>query len=83
MTTYGFLYFFVHDGLVHNRWPWRMMPRGAYLRRLVQAQMNEPCAEREIGREYRQRGDAHARTALLEPQRHEFDEEGLPSPGPR
>ena len=37
MTTYGFLYFCVHDGLVHNRWPWRVMPRGAYLRRLVQA----------------------------------------------
>jgi beta-carotene 3-hydroxylase len=37
MTVYGFLYFFVHDGLVHNRWPWRVMPRGAYMTRLVQA----------------------------------------------
>lgn len=37
MTTYGFLYFVVHDGLVHNRWPFRMMPKNAYLRRLVQA----------------------------------------------
>ncbi len=37
MTTYGFLYFFVHDGLVHSRWPWRVLPRGAYMTRLVQA----------------------------------------------
>ena len=37
MTAYGFLYFFVHDGLVHNRWPWRVMPRGEYMTRLVQA----------------------------------------------
>ena len=37
MTAYGFLYFFVHDGLVHNRWPWRVMPRGKYMTRLVQA----------------------------------------------
>jgi beta-carotene 3-hydroxylase len=37
MTIYGFLYFFVHDGLVHNRWPWRVMPRGKYMTRLVQA----------------------------------------------
>lgn len=37
MTMYGFLYFFVHDGLVHNRWPFRLMPRGRYMKRLVQA----------------------------------------------
>lgn len=37
MTAYGFLYWFVHDGLVHNRWPWRIVPKNAYLRRLVQA----------------------------------------------
>ena len=37
MTAYGFLYFFVHDGLVHNRWPWRVIPRGKYMVRLVQA----------------------------------------------
>jgi beta-carotene 3-hydroxylase len=37
MTLYGFLYFFVHDGLVHNRWPLRLVPRGRYLKRLVQA----------------------------------------------
>lgn len=37
MTVYGFLYWFVHDGLVHNRWPFRLVPKNAYLRRLVQA----------------------------------------------
>ena len=37
MTTYGFLYFFVHDGLVHRRWPFRITPKNAYLKRLVQA----------------------------------------------
>jgi beta-carotene 3-hydroxylase len=37
MTTYGFLYFFVHDGLVHERWPFRIVPKSGYLKRLVQA----------------------------------------------
>jgi beta-carotene 3-hydroxylase len=37
MTLYGFLYFVVHDGLVHQRWPFRMRPRNPYLKRLVQA----------------------------------------------
>jgi beta-carotene 3-hydroxylase len=37
MTMYGFLYFFIHDGLVHNRWPFRVLPRGHYMKRLVQA----------------------------------------------
>jgi beta-carotene 3-hydroxylase len=37
MTLYGFLYFFVHDGLVHNRWPWRVVPKGKYMTQLVQA----------------------------------------------
>jgi len=37
MTIYGFLYFFVHDGLVHKRWPFRIAPKGRYLIRLVQA----------------------------------------------
>ena len=37
MTIYGFLYFFVHDGLVHQRWPFRHVPRNGYLKRLVQA----------------------------------------------
>lgn len=37
ITAYGLLYGFVHDGLVHQRWPFRYMPRNGYLRRLVQA----------------------------------------------
>jgi beta-carotene 3-hydroxylase len=37
MTLYGLLYAFVHDGLVHQRWPFRHRPKNPYLRRLVQA----------------------------------------------
>ena len=37
MSVYGLLYFFVHDGLVHQRWPFRHVPRNPYLKRLVQA----------------------------------------------
>jgi beta-carotene 3-hydroxylase len=37
ITIYGFLYFVVHDGLVHRRWPFRHSPRHPYLKRLVQA----------------------------------------------
>ncbi len=37
MTTYGLLYFVVHDGLVHRRWPLPFTPRRGYLKRLVQA----------------------------------------------
>lgn len=37
ITAYGLMYGFVHDGLVHQRWPFRYIPRNAYLRRLVQA----------------------------------------------
>lgn len=37
MTAYGLLYFIVHDGLVHGRWPLKVTPRRGYLKRLVQA----------------------------------------------
>lgn len=37
MSVYGLLYFVVHDGLVHGRWPFRIVPRSGYLKRLVQA----------------------------------------------
>ena len=37
VTAYGFVYWLVHDGLVHQRWPFRWTPRSGYLRRLVQA----------------------------------------------
>jgi beta-carotene 3-hydroxylase len=37
MTVYGVLYFIAHDGLVHQRWPFRYIPRKGYLKRLYQA----------------------------------------------
>ncbi len=37
MTIYGFIYFVVHDGLVHQRWPFRVVPKKGYFRRLYQA----------------------------------------------
>jgi beta-carotene 3-hydroxylase len=37
MTGYGLMYFIVHDGLVHKRWPLRHVPRKGYLKRLYQA----------------------------------------------
>ncbi len=37
MAAYGLLYTFVHDGLVHRRFPFAAAPRGGYLKRLVQA----------------------------------------------
>ena len=37
VTLYGVVYAFVHDGLVHQRWPFEWMPRNGYARRLVQA----------------------------------------------
>lgn len=37
VTIYGALYFVVHDGLVHRRWPFTKVPRRGYLKRLVQA----------------------------------------------
>lgn len=37
VTLYGVMYAVVHDGLVHQRWPFRFMPKNPYARRLVQA----------------------------------------------
>ena len=37
LMVYGILYFLVHDGMVHQRWPFRYVPRRGYLKRLVQA----------------------------------------------
>ncbi len=36
-TIYGVLYGFVHDGLVHQRWPFHYAPKNRYLKRLVHA----------------------------------------------
>ncbi|CAN5159440.1 hypothetical protein BH10PSE1_BH10PSE1_03110 [soil metagenome] len=37
VTLYGLAYAIFHDGLVHQRWPFRWVPRRGYLRRLIQA----------------------------------------------
>ncbi len=37
MTLYGLLYSLMHDGLVHQRYATRWIPRSGYLKRLVQA----------------------------------------------
>jgi beta-carotene 3-hydroxylase len=37
ITLYGVLYFFFHDGLVHQRWPFKYVPRKGYLKRVYQA----------------------------------------------
>ena len=37
VTGYGAAYVLVHDGLVHQRWPFHHRPRNPYLKRLVQA----------------------------------------------
>jgi len=39
MTAYGALYFIAHDGLVHRRWPFKLVPRRGYLKRLYQAHL--------------------------------------------
>ncbi|WNW10724.1 sterol desaturase family protein [Pseudomonas sp. DTU_2021_1001937_2_SI_NGA_ILE_001] len=39
MTGYGLLYFIAHDGLVHQRWPFRYVPRKGYFKRLYQAHL--------------------------------------------
>lgn len=36
-VVYGLLYAFVHDGIVHRRFPVGLVPRRGYLKRLVQA----------------------------------------------
>jgi beta-carotene 3-hydroxylase len=36
-VIYGLLYAFLHDGLVHQRFPFIRSPRSGYLKRLVQA----------------------------------------------
>ncbi len=48
-TLYGLLYFIVHDGLVHQRWPFRHVPRRGYLRRLYQAHLLHHATEGREG----------------------------------
>lgn len=49
MALYGLMYFVVHDGLVHQRWPFRHTPRNPYLRRLVQAHKMHHAVEGREG----------------------------------
>lgn len=37
VSVYAVLYFVAHDGLVHQRWPFRHVPRRGYLKRIYQA----------------------------------------------
>lgn len=47
--VYGFLYFVVHDGFVHERWPFRYVPKRGYLKRLVQAHKMHHAVEGRDG----------------------------------
>ncbi|MCS2610925.1 sterol desaturase family protein [Halomonas dongshanensis] len=50
MTAYGVIYFVLHDGLVHKRWPFRYIPRRGYLQRLYQAhRLHHAVKTREQG----------------------------------
>ncbi|WMS43367.1 sterol desaturase family protein [Acuticoccus sp. MNP-M23] len=49
LMVYGILYFIVHDGLVHHRWPFRWVPRTGYLKRLVQAHKMHHAVEGRDG----------------------------------
>lgn len=49
MMVYGILYFMVHDGLVHQRWPFRYVPKAGYLKRLVQAHKMHHAVEGRDG----------------------------------
>jgi len=37
LCVYGVIYYCVHDGLVHKRWPFRYTPKTGYLRRIYDA----------------------------------------------
>lgn len=49
ITVYGVLYFVAHDGLVHQRWPFRYIPRKGYLKRLYQAHRLHHAVEGKDG----------------------------------
>jgi beta-carotene 3-hydroxylase len=49
MATYGLLYFIVHDGLVHRRWPFHWVPRRGYMQRLYQAHRLHHAVEGKDG----------------------------------
>ncbi|MBA1204097.1 beta-carotene hydroxylase [Pseudomonas capeferrum] len=49
MTGYGLLYFIAHDGLVHRRWPFKVVPRSGYLKRLYQAHLMHHAVDGKDG----------------------------------
>ena len=49
ITLYGLLYFVAHDGLVHQRWPFRAIPHRGYAKRLVQAHRLHHAVEGKDG----------------------------------
>ena len=49
ITAYGALYALVHDGLVHQRWPFRHIPHKGYVKRLVQAHRMHHAVEGREG----------------------------------
>lgn len=49
LMVYGVLYFIVHDGLVHQRWPFRWVPKRGYLKHLVQAHKMHHAVEGREG----------------------------------
>ncbi|MBP0614834.1 sterol desaturase family protein [Jiella mangrovi] len=49
ITLYGIFYFVVHDGLVHQRWPFRSIPHRGYAKRLVQAHRLHHAVEGKDG----------------------------------
>jgi beta-carotene 3-hydroxylase len=49
ISIYGVLYFFVHDGLVHQRWPFKYVPRRGYLKRVYQAHRMHHAVEGRDG----------------------------------
>ena len=49
LVVYGVLYTLAHDGLVHQRWPFRHVPRRGYLKRLYQAHKLHHAVEGKAG----------------------------------
>ena len=49
LRIYGVLYFFFHDGLVHQRWPFKYVPRRGYLKRVYQAHRMHHAVEGRDG----------------------------------
>jgi beta-carotene 3-hydroxylase len=49
VTVYGALYFIMHDGLVHKRWPFTLIPRHGYLKRVYQAHRLHHAVEGKDG----------------------------------